>query len=120
MIWKKPLILLIIHYWLKKLPYYGITGKSKLLLESYLLNWYQRVHLGISIQNSNTVSKWTKVKHGVPQGSVLGPILFLFYINDLPNAIIYKATPILFADDTSQNVHKFQNDLNTAFGQITK
>jgi hypothetical protein len=51
--------------------------------------------------------------------------LFLLYINDLPNAIILKATPILFADDTSilitsQNVYKFTNDLNIAFGQITK
>jgi hypothetical protein len=51
--------------------------------------------------------------------------LFVLYISDLPNAIILKATPVLFADDTSilitsQNVYKFQNDLNTAFGQITK
>jgi hypothetical protein len=43
----------------------------------------------------------------------------------LPYAIIHRATPILFADDTSilitsQNVYKFQNDLHTAFGQITK
>jgi hypothetical protein len=55
----------------------------------------------------------------------LGPLLFLLYINGLPNAIIHKATPTLFANDTSvliagQNVYKFQNDLNTAFGQITK
>jgi hypothetical protein len=109
----------------KRLPYYGITGKSKLLLECYLLNRYQRVQHDNSLQNSNTVSKWTKVKHGVPQGSVLDPLLFLLYINDLPNAIIHKANPILFADDTSilitsQNVYKFQNDLNTAFGQITE
>jgi hypothetical protein len=95
------------------------------LLESDLLNQYQRAQLDNSIQNSNTVSKWTEVKHGVPQGSVFGPLLFLLYINDLPNAIIHKATSILFADDTStfitsQNLYKFQNDLNTAFGQITK
>jgi hypothetical protein len=56
---------------LKKLPYYGITGKSKLMLESYLVNRYQRIKLGNLNQNSNTVSKWTKVKHGVPQDSVL-------------------------------------------------
>jgi hypothetical protein len=95
------------------------------MLESYLVNRYQRVQLGNLNQNSNTVSKWTKVKHRVPQGSVLGPLLFLSYINDLPKAILHKATPTLFADDTSiltanQNVEELQNDLYTAFGQIIK
>jgi hypothetical protein len=51
--------------------------------------------------------------------------LFLLYINDLPNAILYNAPPILFSDDTrilitGQNVHKFQDNLNLTFGQISK
>ena len=46
---------------LSKLLYYGIIGKTKLLLESYLQNTYQRVHIINSYLNSNTVSKWTKI-----------------------------------------------------------
>ena len=77
---------------LKKLEYYGVRGITNNLFESYLSNRYQYVTI------SNEKSSKTSIKYGVPQGSMLGPLLFLLYIND-----IYTCTtncPILFADDT--------------------
>ena len=47
------------------------------------------------------VVNWTEVKHGVPQGSILGPLLFLLHINDLSKIINKTSTPIIFSDDTS-------------------
>ena len=49
---------------------------------------------------STTVSSWAKVRHEVPQSSVLGPLHFLLYINDLPKIINKTSAPITFADDT--------------------
>ena len=110
---------------LSKLPYYEISGKAKLLLESYLQNRYQRVLITNFCLNSNTVSKWTKIKYVMPQGSILGPLLFLVYFNGLPKDIDYKALPILFVDDTSilltnPNNIQMQSDLNIAFEQLIK
>ena len=79
---------------LKKLNYYGIRGLTNNWFKSYITNRSQHV----TIQNKT--SSDTNIIHGVPQGSVLGPLLFLIYINDLHTAITHSKT-YHFADDTS-------------------
>ena len=81
-----------------KLQFYDIEGKFKTLIESYLTCRYQKV---ICSNNTNSSSKWELIKNGVPQGSILGPLFFLLYINDLPKIITKNNSMIFFADDTS-------------------
>lgn len=76
-----------------KLNHYGIRRTANKLFESYLKNRAQFVQI------SNAASKVAEIKHGVPQGSVLGPLLFLIYINDLNFAVKHSKT-FHFADDT--------------------
>jgi hypothetical protein len=74
---------------LEKLEFYGVVGKFKTLIESYLTDGYQRVTLD-NITNNGNSSKWELIKCGVPQGSILGPLFFLIYINDLPTIVNKK------------------------------
>ena len=76
-----------------KLERTGISRDLPSLIRSFLSNRFQQVVL------NDQCSSWTSVLAGVPQGSILGPLLFLIYINDLPDNL--QATARLFTDDIS-------------------
>lgn len=80
-----------------KLKFYGIDSKSLGWFSSYLSHRSQQCSI------NGALSSPCEVSHGIPQGSNLGPLLFLIYINDLPNCLSV-ATPRMFADDTSISV----------------
>ena len=98
---------------LKKVQYYGVTGKTLEWIADFLHSRTQSVL--VDGQQSNK----TYVTSGVPQGSVLGPLLFLIYINDLPDCLT-STTTRLFADDSVVYRHisspadsaKLQRDLD--------
>ena len=75
-----------------KLRQYGIKGKVLLWIQSFLEGRRQRVVL------RSGHSSWKNVRSGVPQDSILGPLLFLLYVNDLPDSV--KAMAKMFVDDT--------------------
>ena len=100
-----------------KLQQNGISGELLNILVDFLNNRKQRVVL-----NGQT-SNWIDVKAGVPQGSIMGPLLFLIYINDLPEGLITNAK--LFADDTSlfsvvRDIAASTEELNNDLRNISK
>ena len=88
-----------------KLKQNGILDDLLNILSDFLRNRKQRVTL------NGQSSSWTNVNAGVPQGSVLGPLPFLIYINDLPEGLSSNAK--LFADETS--LFSVVHDINTSY-----
>ena len=96
---------------LLKLSNYGVDSTSLKLFESYLTNRSQKCKVNGELSNSSPLTC------GIPQGSSLGPLLFLIYINDLPNCLD-MAQPRMFADDTSvsyasASLDEIQNVINS-------
>ena len=75
-----------------------ITGDVLGWIKSFLPNRKQKVAV------EGEMSPWTDVKCGIPQGSVLGPILFVVFINDMPNSVL--STCNMFADDAKVYINK--------------
>ena len=94
---------------LSKLESYGFRGVAYNLLKSYLTNRSQQVRI------NDVLSDVRFLTHGVPQGSILGPLLFFIFINDLPNSSsLFKF--VMYADDSTLstpipgNLH--ENEIN--------
>ena len=101
---------------LYKLKQNGISGNLLNVIADFLYQRKQRVVL------NGQHSSWTNVQAGVPQGSILGPLFFLIYINDLSDDLTLN--PKLFADDTSlfsvvQKIKSTANNLNSALMKIS-
>ena len=103
---------------LQKMNYYGIRGVAYDWLKSYLTNRKQFV------QVSDTRSSFLDIVCGIPQGSILGPKLFILYINDICNTSSVMRF-ILFADDTNlfkcgYDVHKLASDISTELNKLQR
>ena len=95
---------------LRKLQHHGIKGKNLSWFESYLTGWKQYINFEINDNNGQT--DLLKIICDVPQGSLLGPLLFIIYVNDLCQ-VSDILNPILFTDD----IHLFcsSNDVKALF-----
>ena len=115
---KKAFDVIPIDMILAKLDYYGIKGKEYEWFRSYLMG---RRHC-VSVQGHT--SDFLTVKSGVPQGSILGPLIFCLFINDMCKLKLNSKTTLsLYADDTAMfscdnNLSKVQNNLQNDFDLI--
>jgi len=101
---------------LAKLHHYGIRGVVLNWFKSYITNRKQKVKITSQNCKQDSSCRWETIKNGVPQESILGPLLFIIYVNDLPRVINKFANPVIYADDTSVLVSaKNLEDLKSKF-----
>ena len=103
---------------LDKLRVYGVAGETMKWFQSYLVDGHRLVYLG------GCVSDKALMKHGVPQGSILGPLFFTVFINDLP-LHVSSSEINLYADDTTStslancgSMGRLQKSLNTSVSEV--
>ena len=103
---------------LTKMNRCGVQGKTLDRFKSYLTNRTQQCSV------NGYLSDFTTLQRGVPQGTILGPLLFLIYINDLPNCLSFSI-PRMYADDTQitydgSDLHPIQPSLSQDLEKLSK